>query len=61
MDIWPLMADYGLFLAKTLTIVVAVIIVVVGIVSSVFRHRDEASEQIDVQKLNERFQDMKDK
>ncbi|MCG8315648.1 MAG: protease SohB [Pseudomonadales bacterium] len=55
-----LLMEYGLFLAKTITIVVAVLVVLGGIASaSAARNRKEPHQgEVKVAHLNERFEDM---
>ncbi len=52
------LAEYGLFLAKTITLVVAIAVVVTLIVSVGSRRRTEKG-QIEVTHLNERYEDMR--
>lgn len=54
------LADYGMFLAKTVTFVVA-ILVIVGLVFTLgARGRKSAKGQIEVSKLNEKFEEMRE-
>lgn len=53
-------AEYGLFLAKTLTIVIAIVAIVTGIILLASRGRDMDREHLDVKKLNQKFDDMAD-
>lgn len=55
-----LLTDYGLFLAKTITIVVAVLVIIGGIASaSTARTRKEPHQgEVKVAHLNERFEEM---
>jgi len=55
-----LLAEYGLFLAKAITVVVAVLFVVGGILSSSSRGRVEHSGNIKVTHLNETYEEMTD-
>lgn len=50
-----LLMHYGLFLAKTLTIVVAVIFVVGSIASLVFRGKSNKQENLQIKSLNEKY------
>jgi serine protease SohB len=50
--------DYGLFLAKTLTIVVAILAIIAGIVAISTRSRAGTRERIEVKHLNQRYQNM---
>ena len=52
------LADYGLFLAKSLTIVLAVIGVIGAVVGIAIRNRHTSPEQIDVKRINDRYRDM---
>ncbi len=55
------LADYGLFLAKTLTLVVALVFVVVVIAANAARKGGEAKPKghLTIENLNERLEDMK--
>ncbi len=54
------LADYGLFLAKAVTLVLAVLVVVMGIASSSAKlKRLEKKGHIEVEKLNEKYEEMK--
>jgi serine protease SohB len=50
--------QYGLFLAKTVTILVGIIIVVTFIFSLSERTRHRGRERLEVKKLNQKFEDM---
>jgi len=52
------LAEYGLFLAKSLTIVGASLTIVGGIVALVFRHRSPARAKLEIVHLNKRYEDM---
>ena len=52
------LADYGLFLAKAITIVAAMLAVVGGIIALVFRRRHPAKATLEVEHLNKRYEDM---
>lgn len=51
------LSNYGLFLAKALTIVFAVLFVVIGIVAATSRSKKEQPGHISVTKLNDEFDD----
>lgn len=53
-----LMLDYGLFLAKTLTIALAILVVAAILMALAGRGREREREQLTVRKLNQRFHDM---
>lgn len=56
------LAEYGMFAAKTATIVLGIVLVVVVIVSAVMRGRDgagEDQEELAIDKLNDKYDDMK--
>ncbi|MCC5856544.1 MAG: protease SohB [Ectothiorhodospiraceae bacterium] len=53
-----LMLDYGLFLAKTLTIALAILVVAAILMGLAGRGREREREQLIVRKLNQRFRDM---
>ena len=50
--------DYGLFLAKAITIVLALIVVVIFLVSMAGRRQGEKKETIEIKKLNKKYDDM---
>jgi serine protease SohB len=52
------LAEYGLFLAKAITIVVATLAVVGGIVGIALRQRRPSKEKLVVEHLNKRYEDM---
>ncbi|HCS25942.1 MAG TPA: protease SohB, partial [Spongiibacteraceae bacterium] len=53
------LSDYGLFLAKTVTFVVALVIVV-GVIASLGSRRREHDGHIEVTALNDRYEDWED-
>ncbi len=55
-----LLAEYGLFLAKVVTIVVAILFVVGGVVSMGGKHRKADHGHIEVKNLNDRFDESAD-
>jgi len=54
------LAEYGLFLAKTLTVLGAVLVVLAAVVAARARMRPGGDGHIEVRKLNERFDAMRD-
>ena len=52
------LAEYGLFLAKIATVVIAILGVMVAIMGMAMRNRHAPNEQIDVKKINDRYRDM---
>jgi serine protease SohB len=50
--------DYGLFLAKTLTLLVATLILLGGLATLLTRDRVKEREQLTVRRLNDRYRDM---
>ncbi|MFO7858909.1 MAG: protease SohB [Ectothiorhodospiraceae bacterium] len=50
--------EYGLFLAQTLTLVVAILVVASGLVALAGRSRDQGKDGLRVRKLNQRYRDM---
>jgi serine protease SohB len=52
------LSEYGLFLAKSLTIVITILMVVLGIIVITTRNKDNAKEFLDIKKLNDRYEDM---
>ena len=62
-SVWDFLAQYGLFLAKAFTVVVAVVFCAVGIVAAVSRARSGGGGEeghIEVRKLNDRLDMMRD-
>ncbi len=51
-------AEYGLFLAKALTLVVAVLMVVGGLTAVAQRHRKSAEQRLEVTPLNQQYEEM---
>lgn len=54
------LAEYGLFLAKALTIVVSIIAVIIVIVSAGMKQQGGEQGQLEVTKLNDKFDDLAD-
>jgi len=50
--------NYGLFLAKTLTVVVSIIVVVMFVVAAAARQRGDKRDTLEVKKLNSKYDDM---
>ncbi len=50
--------DYGLFLAKTLTLVAALLALVVGIALIASRGRDLSREKLEIHKINDKYRQM---
>lgn len=50
--------DYGLFLAKAITIVVALLLAAAGLASILFRGRRESKAKLVVEHLNKRYEEM---
>ena len=48
--------DYGLFLAKSVTVLAAILIVIVFIIGSSQRHKDADTGHIEVKNLNDSLQ-----
>lgn len=51
------LSSYGLFLAKSLTVVAAILFVVIGIIAASSRHKKEHPGQIEVTLLNDEYDD----
>ena len=54
------LTNYGLFLAKTVTFLIAVFVVITMIVSAGLRNKSSEKGQIHVNKLNEKFKAMRE-
>lgn len=50
--------DYGLFLAKTITITAAVLIVAGGVMAITVRQRGQARQEIEVNRINDKYEQM---
>ncbi|MDN5850589.1 MAG: protease SohB [Nitrococcus sp.] len=50
--------DYGLFLAKTVTMVIALLIVIGAVAAATVRSRGRPRERLELRRLNERYRDM---
>lgn len=55
----PFLHEYGLFFLKTITFIVAIIIVVGVIGSLSMKHKSDEGGEIDVKKINDQFDDMR--
>lgn len=55
-----LLAEYGLFLAKTLTLILGVLLVVAGIGTLVARRREQREGRVEVRNLNEHLDEMRE-
>jgi len=58
--VWDFLSQYGLFLAETVTLVIAIAVVIGIAVSAGTRNRGGDDGQIEVRKLNERYYSMRD-
>lgn len=56
-----LLSDYGLFLAKTITIIGGLLAVIITIFALASRSKEEKGEHIEIKKLNEKYQDIEQK
>jgi serine protease SohB len=52
------LADYGLFLAKTLTTVAALLVITAGLLALIFKNKSPASVRITIKKINEKYEAM---
>ena len=52
--------QYGLFLAKAITWVAAILLVVTGLVNLVRQMREHAGDHLEIKNLNDRFRDLAD-
>jgi len=52
------LADYGLFLAKSITLVIAILVVIVGIIAASSRGKREEEGTIQVDYLNDKYDDL---
>ena len=52
--------DYGLFLAKTATLVVAIVLVIGSLASLIRSAREHAHDRLEIKSLNHRFEEMAD-
>lgn len=49
------LSEYGMFLAKTLTIVLGVLVVIVGIIAAATRNKEQEKGHVEVSKLNDKL------
>ncbi len=54
------LSEYGLFIAKTATIVIAVLIIVAGIVAILTKGKDKDKGKLSIKNINEKFEKMAD-
>lgn len=54
------LASYGLFLAKTATVVIAFLIILGALASLAMKNKMKPREKIEITKLNEKYQNMRD-
>ena len=52
------LSDYGLFLAKAITLVVAILFVVIGIIAASQRHKGDQEGDIEVTYINDKYDDL---
>ena len=52
------LADYGIFFAKFFTVVITLVIIVAGLMMLVFRNRGQEEGHLNVNHLNQRFENM---
>lgn len=51
-------AEYGLFLAKAITLVISLLILIAGIAAISSRVRSQKREQLTIKKLNDKYDEM---
>ena len=56
----PFLAEYGLFFAKTITIILAILLIVAGIIIIVSKNKDKMKGRLDIKNLNEKYDEMAD-
>ena len=54
------LSQYGLFLAKTVTLTVAIVAIVSFILAAAIRQRQSPAEGIEVKNINDHYRDMSD-
>lgn len=52
-------AEYGLFLAKTVTIVIAILVIAFALLIMAAKNKIRAKEKLEVKKFNEKYQEMR--
>ncbi len=55
-----LLKDYGLFLAKAITIVLAVVMIIRGMIAAVQREREMGRDRLMVKRLNQHYESLRD-
>lgn len=53
-----MLLQYLLFLAKTITLVIAILILLTGILSIAYKNKDRAKNKLTIKKLNEKYEEM---
>ena len=51
--------EYGMFVAKALTIVFAILIAVIGMIAALTKNKEDHKEHIEIKKLNDKYEDIK--
>ena len=54
------LSEYGLFLAKTVTLTVAIVAIVGFVLTAAMRQRQSPAESIEVKNINDHYRDMSD-
>ena len=54
------LSEYGVFLAKTVTIVVAIMFVLAAAASAAIKNKKPESKEMQLEKLNDKFEDSKE-
>jgi serine protease SohB len=54
------LADYSLFLAKAITVVIALLAITGGVLALVFKSKSHAKSHMDIKKINEKYEGMEE-
>jgi serine protease SohB len=53
-------AEYGLFLAKALTFVIAFLILIAGMLAIILKNKTQSKEHLEIKKINQKYEEMEE-
>lgn len=54
------LADYGLFFAKTITLVIALLLLIAGILALIFKNKTPSNGHLEIKKINQTYEEMEE-
>lgn len=54
------LADYGLFFAKTITLVIALLLLIAGILALILKNKTQSKGHLDIKKINQTYEEMEE-